>query len=197
MRLRRTNRTYAYQGNIPKFNRTAGKQVRANKIAAVAVAIALMTACGPAFITILNTARAVVLADAPVLNRLEQRGLITHAQNVAIDSFLKATGNNIDLTRTEWIAAGMDKVKQIAAVQASVNREAVATTGLINLPIEARNIIDDVNAVFAVIGSFYGVNLPASMRPPPGAPMIAKPMSQGEMEKAVRARVEALKQKLQ
>jgi prephenate dehydratase len=165
--------------------------------APILAAVLFLASCGPAFITILNTARAVVFADAPVLNRLEQRGVITHAQNVAIDGFLKATGSNIDLTRTEWTAAGADKVKQVAAVQASVNREAAAATGLINLPIEARNIIDDVNAVFAVIGSFYGVNLPASMRPPPGAPMVARPMSQGEMEKAVKAKIEALKQKLQ
>lgn len=162
----------------------------------ILVAVLLLTsACG--FLSVLNAARAVTAASAPVLTRLVARGVITEAQKVSVRTFLDGTTANLTTTRDEWIAATGNRVKEADVIQRSVDREAQIVGALTTLPAEARALIEDVTAAFQIIAAYYGANLPPSMRPPPGAPMVAKPMSQGEMEKAVRQKIEALKQKLQ
>jgi hypothetical protein len=170
--------------------------MKLNRLAALPLALViLMTACGVNFLSLLATARAVTAAATPGLDRLVQRGVITAAQKASIQTFLSATTSNLDVTHTEWVAAGGDKAKEAAVVQGSVNREATAVSGLVALPVEAQAIIDDVSAAFAIIGAFYGATVPPSMRLAPGASIT--PMSAKDMEAQVKARIEALKQKLQ
>lgn len=169
---------------------------RTIQISTLITAILLEIACG-GFTALLVTAKAVTAGSAPVLTRLEQRRVITHEQNLAIGQFLRDTSANLDQTNNEWTAAGSNRAGQVTAVENSVSREATLVAGLTNLPPDAQAIIADVNAIFQVIAAFYGVNMPASMRPAPGASMVGKPASAGDLEKQLKAKVDALKQRLQ
>lgn len=164
----------------------------------ITVSLTLIAAmCGISFLSLINSAKAVTAASAPALDRMVARGVITDTQRNSIRSFLDGTTNNLTATHDEWLAAGGDKTKEVLAVQNAVNREAPLIEALVKLPPEAQTIIDDVNAAFLIIAAFYGASLPPSIRPAPGAPMVSKPLSEKDMERAVKARIEALKQKLQ
>jgi hypothetical protein len=166
------------------------------KLATITVLIPVIVfqlACG-GLAALLVTAKVVTAADAPVLARLEQRGIITHAQNLAVDKFLKDTSANIDQTNTEWKAA-TNRAGQVTAIENSVSREAQLVNGLTALPPEVQAIIGDVSAVFQVIAAFYGVQMPPAMRPPLGASM---PVVHGsDLKKQLENQIKMLHDRLQ